>query len=230
VEPPLPRPPLDYNARVFDRPVLILLAVALIARALTTTAHAVDGREIEARAAYAAGRYQEAVELYSKLYASTLHPTYLRNIGRCYQNLEEPHLAIKSYQEYLRKASVTPTERREVEGFITEMEALKKRQAQAATPAPAPTVPAPPSRAPPSPGPAVVATPSASSARPSSSGVDLARQAPETEAPSSSPFYARWWFWTVVGVVVAGGGAAIFLTRGGGDPSTDYGPYSPAWR
>jgi tetratricopeptide (TPR) repeat protein len=223
---------------VFARPVLILLAVVLLARALTATAHA-DSSEIEARKAYAAGHYKEAVDLYSNLYAATLHPTYLRNIGRCYQNLEEPQLAIKSYQEYLRKkANVTAAERREIEGFIAEMEALKTRQTAAATPTPTPMVPAPAAPAapavpapPPAPRSAIVATPSPSGAQSSSSSIDLAARAPEPEAPST-PFYTRWWFWTLVGLAVAGGGAAVFLTRDGdgGGPSTDYGPYSPMWQ
>lgn len=214
----------------------MLLAVAFIATALTATAHAEDTQEIEARKAYAAGRYKEAIDLYSNLYASTLHPTYLRNIGRCYQNLEEPQLAITSYQEYLRKANVTPAARREVEGFIAEMEALKKRQAAASTPAPTPMVPAPPAPAvsapaAPAPSSTIVAAPSPSVARSSSSSVDLAARAPEPEAPST-PFYTRWWFWTLVGLAVAGGGAAVYLTRSGdgGGPSTDYGPYSPIWQ
>jgi hypothetical protein len=227
--------PLDYNAPVFARPVFMLLAVALIATAPTATAHAEDTRELEARKAYAAGRYKEAIDLYSNLYAATLHPTYLRNIGRCYQNLEEPQLAIKSYQEYLRKANVTAAQRREVEGFIAEMEALKKRQGEAAAPAPTPMAPAPPAPALPAPAaPAasstIVATPAPPVARSSSSSVDLAARAPEPDAPST-PFYTRWWFWTLVGLAVAGGAAAVYLTRGGDSgPSTDYGPYAPTWQ
>jgi hypothetical protein len=227
---------LDYNAPVFARPVLILLIVGLVATALIGTAHAVDTREIEARKAYAAGRYKEAVDLYSNLYASTLHPTYLRNIGRCYQNLEDAQLAIQSYREYLRKANVTAAERREVEGFIAEMEALKKRQELAAAPAattmtptappdavPAPAAPAPSAAAPATPSPSPSLAPS------SSSSVDLTARSPEPDPPST-PLYTRWWFWTVVGLAVAGGGAALYLTRDGSGPSTDYGPYSPEWK
>jgi hypothetical protein len=222
--------PLDYNAPVFARPVLILLIVGLVATALIGTAHAVDTREIEARKAYAAGRYKEAVDLYSNLYASTLHPTYLRNIGRCYQNLEDAQLAIQSYREYLRKASVTAAERREVEGFIAEMEALKKRQELAAAPATT-MAPAPPpdTVSATAPSPAASATPSPSLAPSSSSSVDLTARSPEPDPPST-PLYTRWWFWTVVGLAVAGGGAALYLTRNGSGPSTDYGPYSPEWK
>jgi hypothetical protein len=49
-----------------------------------------DKREIKAREAFAQGHYEEALDLFAKLYAEKLHPTYLRNIGRCYQNLKMP--------------------------------------------------------------------------------------------------------------------------------------------
>jgi hypothetical protein len=225
--------PFDYSAAVLARSVAVLLAVAFIAAAPTATAQSADTREVEARKAYAAGRYKDAVEIYSNLYATTLHPTYLRNIGRCYQNLEEPQLAIKSYQEYLRKGSVPPVERREIDGFIAEMEALKRQQAAStpgpAPPAPAPPAPAMPAAAAPAPYSAVEDTPVPSAAQSSSSSATLAARAPEPE-PASTPFYTRWWFWTVLGLVVAGGAAAFFLTRSDGGPSTDYGPYTPTWK
>src|SRR5207248_1136716 len=91
--------------------------------------------EMQAREAYAAGNYQEALNLYAKLYAETLHPTYLRNIGRCHQNLGEPEKAIASFREYLRKARELSTdERAEVEGFIHEMEDLQAKQSRAESP------------------------------------------------------------------------------------------------
>jgi hypothetical protein len=227
---------------VFTRPVVILLTVTLAAAAVTATAYAVDGRELDARQAYAAGRYQEAIDLYSKLYAATLHPTYLRNIGRCYQNLEEPSKAIKSYQEYLRKASVTAAERREVEGFIAEMEALRDRQVRAAASAPATTAPAvpavppapasPPAAAVATPAPAVAPAPGPTLARTPAPGADLTESAAAPSA-ASPPFYTRWWFWTAVGVAVAAGGAAFLLSRGdraAAGPTTDYGPYAPEWK
>jgi tetratricopeptide (TPR) repeat protein len=196
---------------VFARSVVLFLALTLTAAAAAApAAHAPDDRELKAREAYAAGRYQEAVDLFSKLYAQTLHPTYLRNIGRCYQNLEQPDKAIKSYQEYLRKAKVSADERREVQGFITEMEALKQRQ-QAA--------PAPPARS----APAVALAPAPSPS------ADLAARAPGPVS-ASPPFYRRWWFWAGVGVVAAGVVAAALLARKDAGPSTDFGPYTPAWK
>jgi hypothetical protein len=97
-----------------------------------------DDTEVRARELFGVGKYAEALALYGKLYAATAHPTYLRNIGRCYQNLGEPDKAISSFHEYLRQATnVTPEQRSQVEGYIREMEALKaKRDA-----APAPVAP-----------------------------------------------------------------------------------------
>src|SRR5512140_2433162 len=74
-------------------------------------------QEMQARAAFAAGRYAEALDIFANLYAETLHPTYLRNIGRCYMNMDQPDKAGTSFREYLRKAKdLTPEERQEVEG------------------------------------------------------------------------------------------------------------------
>ena len=67
-----------------------------------------DKREIQARESFAAGRYQDALDMFVKLYAEKVHPNYLRNIGRCYQNLGEPDKAISSFREYLRQGLEPP--------------------------------------------------------------------------------------------------------------------------
>ena len=176
----------------------ILLALSLISVGIVPTpAYAAkekatkekkDPREMQAREAFAAGSYKEALDIYTKLYAEKLHPTYLRNIGRCYQNLHEPDRAISSFREYLRKSKNMPAdERAEVEGYIKEMEDLQKQNAEAAKPAPQPL----PVAAPP-------VTPVAQPA------VYVQQPAP-APAPAPAPFYKRAWFWGVVaGVVVAG--------------------------
>jgi tetratricopeptide (TPR) repeat protein len=95
-----------------------------------------DQREIGARQLFAVGKYAEALEIYGKLYAETTHPTYLRNIGRCYQNLGEPDRAISSFREYLRQArDLSPDQRQVVEGYMAEMESLKRQQASERAPA-----------------------------------------------------------------------------------------------
>src|SRR4051812_1973988 len=105
--------------------VAVLSVVMSALLAPSAWAAATDKREMRAREAYAAGQYKEALDLYVKLYAEKLHPTYLRNIGRCYQLLGDPDKAINSFHEYLHKAGkLTTSERAEVEGYIHDMEAL----------------------------------------------------------------------------------------------------------
>jgi hypothetical protein len=158
-----------------------------------------DPREIEARQDFVEGRYQQALDLFARLYAETLHPNYLRNIGRCYQNLKQPDSAITNFRDYLRKAKqISPAERQEIEGYIQEMEALKAQREREAKAQPA-TEPAP-------------VTPLPAAPPPASSGAANVITATPAEAPAAeqpSPFYGRWWFWAIVGSAVAiGVGAA----------------------
>src|SRR5450432_430596 len=83
--------------------------------------------DLKARTLFAAGDYHAALDIYAGLSAKTLHPTYLRNVGRCYQNLGEPDRAIGSFKEYLRKAEGLEAKgRAEINGYIKEMEELKR--------------------------------------------------------------------------------------------------------
>lgn len=147
-----------------------------------------------AKSLFAAGKYEEAIELLGQLYADTGNPVYLRNVGRCYQRLRLPEKAIASFEEYLlRGKDVSAAERDEVRGFIREMEDLKRQQAAPAAaapvpqptpvpqppPAPAESAPAPaqplpadtaPPPAPPTPAPAVVASAPADSSTRGSTG------------------------------------------------------------
>jgi len=88
-------------------------------------------RETEARKAFAMGAYREALELFAALYADDLHPNYLHNIGRCYQNLGEWDRALASFQDYLRKSPDLSVEaRHSVEGYIAELKAQLQKEAQ----------------------------------------------------------------------------------------------------
>lgn len=183
---------------------LIVIAALLVPLALAHAApRKVDPREVEAREAFGAGRYQEALDLYVKLFGEQLHPNYLRNIGRCYQNLGEPDRAISSFREYLRKAkNVSAEERGEIDGYIAEMEELKRTRAAAAA---KPPDPAPPISAPPKP---VV--------EPASQPV-LVTTAPPAAEPT--PLLKRWGFWAVVGGVLAAGAVGAYVvTRAPADP------------
>jgi tetratricopeptide (TPR) repeat protein len=191
--------------------VAAFIALVMALAAISATA-ATDARELKAREDFAAGRYQEALELFAKLYAESLHPNYLRNIGRCYQNLGEPDRAINSFRDYLRKAkTISHEERKEVEGYISEMEALKREKESAASSATATAAAAP---APPPPTATQPVTPivSESAKAPgANANVSVVLTAPPPPPPpaESPPVYERWWFWAIIGGAIAGGlGAA----------------------
>jgi hypothetical protein len=148
----------------------------------------VSPQELQARADFAAGRYAEALDAFAKLYAETLHPTYLRNVGRCYQNMNQYERAASSFRDYLRKAKdLSADERKEVEGFIDDMDRAKKKEQEDAAAA---ALAAKPVVAPPPPA-ATLVTPPA--------------PPPPAPAPGPAPFYTKAWFWGVVGGVVAAG-------------------------
>ena len=181
--------------------VVTCVALALLcARAGAAT----DPREIKAREDFVGGRYQEALDLFAKLYAETLHPNYLRNIGRCYQNLGEPDRAISSFRDYLRKGKdISSAEHAEIDGYIAEMEALKRQRAEANESPPAAQHPAP-----------VVPLPSEGSSGSSSATaapvvIVEPAPAPAPESEAHTPVYGHWWFWALIaGAVAAGVGVA----------------------
>jgi tetratricopeptide (TPR) repeat protein len=169
--------------------------VLLVAFVSPLPAAAEDGAELKARTHFAASEYKEALAIYARLYAETLHPTYLRNIGRCHQNLGDPDKAISSFREYLRKAKDLPTDQRaEIEGYIAEMEQLKQSRAAAA--APKATAPPPAAES----GPVLLGPPT------------VTERAPP-DAAEPGPFYTRLWFWGVVAGVAAAGVTAALLLR-----------------
>ena len=160
----------------------------------------VDKREVEARQAFAAGQYQEALDLYAQLYADSVHPTYLRNIGRCYQNLQQPDKAINAFRDYLRQAKeLSPAEKGEIDGYIAEMEALKTRQEAAQASASSGAAASPTDQPPVKP----MVPPVAPNAVTTNS-LQLSNQVPAPPA-QQTPFYKKGWFWGVVGVAVVGG-------------------------
>jgi tetratricopeptide (TPR) repeat protein len=167
------------------RPISICVALAGLLLAAPLRA-ADDPREVEGRAQFAKGEYQKALDLYATLFAETNDPLFLRNIGRCYQKLRMPDKAIEAFHEYVRRSPrLKPSEQTEIDGFIKEMEELKRAQEKTSPPPPPPDLRAreplpPPASAPPS---AVVS---------------------ELPPPEAQPVYTRWWFWTAAAVVAAG--------------------------
>jgi hypothetical protein len=124
--------------------ISLSLAASMATRAIAQTSRpapaGAEDREAKARELFALGKYEDALAIYGKLYAESPHPTYLRNIGRCYQNLRKPDEAISSFEEYLRQSQNLPAEQRSlVERYIRDMRELKAKQAaEAANPAPPP--------------------------------------------------------------------------------------------
>jgi len=192
----------------------LVVAAPLVAPPAAHAAKADNATEMKAREAFAAGRYDEALELFAKLYAQTLHPVYLRNIGRCHQKMRQPDKAIDKFNEYLAKEKkISADERKEIEGYIKEMETLRDEQARAATPPPPnnppPPVtpitnnpPPPPNYYPPPPPPHGTA-----------SGTLVAQPPPPQQ--EETPVYKKWWFWAGIGAAVVVVGGVVFLsTRG----------------
>jgi len=212
--------PRSVKARALLASVLLVVAVSVVpaapARAET------DKREVKARQLFAVGKYAEALEIFGNLYAETLHPTYLRNVGRCYQNLGEPDKAISSFSEYLRQfKNITPAQREQVEGYVREMEELKRKRQKEAEAREAPSEPkgdagkkgAPPKLAAPDPD----ASPRTRASKPLVAGADpdaqVTRKAKGGDDKESSPFYTRWWFWTAAAALIGGGVATVVLLR-----------------
>jgi len=171
--------------------------------------------ELKAREAFAAGRYEDALNLFAKLYAETLHPVYLRNIGRCHQKLRQPDQAIDKFNEYLSKEKkISADERKEIDGYIKEMEALRDEQARQKAPPPPANPPPPVTPLNPPPPTYVNNAPPPTN---TTSATLVSQPAPAEEAP----IYKKWWFWTGIGVVVAGGVVAAILLSSGGTTRPD---------
>jgi tetratricopeptide (TPR) repeat protein len=182
------------------RVTALVIAVALALGAARVSA-ATDARELKAREDFAAGRFQDALDIFARLYAESLHPNYLRNIARCYQKLGQPDRAIDSFRDYLQKAKgVTPDEKKEIDGYIKEMEDLKREKAAAAPPAAAPT-PLP-------------AAPEPASPATSGAAAVVVNNPPAESAPAEKPIYTKWWFWTLIGGAAIAAGVGIAAATG----------------
>jgi hypothetical protein len=206
----------------------VCLFTFVLTLAVTGQAHAADHQanqlEMKARESFAAGRYDEALQTFAKLYAETLHPVYLRNIGRCHQKMREPQKAIDAFQDYLAKTKsgkekIAADERAEIDGYIKEMTALRDEQARAPATPPTPPPPVTPLQAPTptgtlpaAPPPSEPNAPNAPTANPPAAMLTATAPPPSDE---HHLIYTRWWFWTVIGVVVLGGVATTVALSSG---------------
>ena len=227
----------------------MLGAVLVMVLAFAGSAHADHATEMKARESFAAGRYDEALQSFAKLYAETLNPIYLRNIGRCQQKLKQPDKAIDAFHDYLIKGGkkISADEKAEINGYIKEMEALRDEQASKQQAPPpvvvAPVAPVQPIQPPQPEGPPPGYTAQPAGAYPGSQGPPgypppeggqqqpggaLVTQAPPPEQASSGPVYSKWWFWTIIGAVVVGGVVtAVVLSSGTSKPACPAGVICP---
>jgi len=201
----------------------VLLALAFTSA--VPVAYAAKGSdntaELKAREAFAAGRYDEALDLFAKLYAQTLHPVYLRNIGRCHQKMHQPEMAIDKFNEYLAKdKKISAEERKEIEGYIKEMEALREEQAKQKAPPPAmpPPVVTP-----------MGAPPAANLQAPPPTTTTSATLVAQPTAPDEAPVYKKWWFWTGIGAAVAAGVVVAIVVSSGGTTRPDCPSDAKCW-
>lgn len=165
---------------------VLTVGVVLLLCAAASSARAEDEREIQARVHFAAGRYSEAVELFARLYAENADPLFLRNIGRCYQMMEKPDEAIRSFRSYLDKnRKIAAKDRKEVEGFIKQMEELKAARAAGTAPAKAPPPAEPPKAVVTTPPPA--ATPPVATPEPQKAPEPKAAREPEVKQAEPLP-------------------------------------------
>ena len=182
-------------------------------------AHADRATEMKAREAFASGRYDDALNLFAKLYAETLHPVYLRNIGRCHQKLHQPEQAIDKFNEYLvKEKKISADERKEIDGYIKEMEAMQEEQAKHATPPPPANPPPPVTPIQPTSPTSPTPPPNYYAAQPppptTTTSATLVSQPPPAE--EGAPIYKKWWFWTGIGVAAVVAGVVIYAVSQGG--------------
>lgn len=185
-----------------------LAVVCLLNFAPSWAAAADKAAEVKARRAFVSGDFKAALALYEELYAETLHPTYLRNIGRCHQKLGNHARGIEFLQQYLKKGkNVDQQERAEVEGYVAEMEKARAESARAEAPNPTPAT-EPPKKA----APASTPSPPDLSPKPAEPPAGaIGRPAPADEPP----VWKRGWFWGVAAVVVGGAVTAVLLAGRG---------------
>jgi tetratricopeptide (TPR) repeat protein len=200
------------NMRAVRLGIAMALVVGLLAVLPAATSMAAgDPREVKGRALFAKGEYQGALEIFAALFAEKGDPIYLRNVGRCYQKLQEPGKAIDSFKEYLRRSPrLKASEREEIRGFIREMEELKaeQRKSEPVAPPVEPIKPPPAEHAHDRP-PRVVKDDGSGGSQPpviSKPGEPGGGAAPESES-----VFKKWWFWTAVGAVLVGGTVATIV-------------------
>jgi hypothetical protein len=161
---------------------------------------------------YRLGRFEDALQAYSRAYELFNAPALLFNIGQCHKNLQNHERAIFFFEGYLREET-DPEKRALAEELIAVSRGQLARQRieppKSDPVGAAPRADAGAPAAPPPPTTAVTVAPDPASTAPvfvTSPALD--------EGPTpieERPLYRTWWFWTAIGVGAAVvTGAAIY--------------------
>jgi tetratricopeptide (TPR) repeat protein len=163
---------------------------------------------------YELGRFEKALEGYTRAYELVPAPALLFNLGQCHRNLKNYDRAIFFFQGYLREQANLSRDQRELtEDLITECKAELERQniaaAAAVASSPPPLSTTPPQLSLPPPRLAAASMPSSSLV---SREADRSREQEHT--PRERSIVHRWWFWTAIGgaAAVAAGAVAYYAT------------------
>ena len=212
---------------------LVMVSVLLCAAALPALAAPVPAApgpavgspeaEVEAKRLYGdatksfqLGEFGPAIEGYKAAYKLVPKPFFIYNIAQAYRLMGDFKQALFFYRSFLN-ALPDATNRAEVEGRITDLEAQLAKQAETQTTPP--NGPANPDNPP-------VKIPGPDAAAATTSGNDTA---PPADVPTDSgkkPIYKKWWFWAGIGAVAIGATVAVVAaTSGGGnsEPSSSLG-------
>lgn len=152
------------------------------------------------KAAYQAGKYQDALSFFEQSHARSGRPELLFNIGQAAERVRQDQKALEMFRAYLTQVP-DAANRVEVEARIKQLEQWVAEQDKAAAPLAPIAI-------------AIAPTPA-----------ETAEQAPSaphepayTEADSkSAPVTEKWWFWTGIGAVVLGGTAVALAVALSGD-------------
>ncbi|MEJ7600111.1 MAG: tetratricopeptide repeat protein [Kofleriaceae bacterium] len=154
------------------------------------------------------GRFEQALEQYTKAYELFPVPALLFNLGQCHRSLRQWERAIFFFKGYLREAPNAPN-RAIVEDLIRENELAAREEAAARTAEESAARAAAQEQVKLE---AQRRNEERLRAEKETRTDDAVRDARKT--PERAPLYRKWWFWTAVGgAALATGGTAYYFSR-----------------
>lgn len=162
---------------------------------------------------YRLGRFEEALQSYSRAYELFRAPALLFNIGQCHKNLQHHERAIFFFEGYLREEANAEKRALAQELIAASRAQLERERSEPPRIEPTPSAVAPPVEPRPvvAPPPPPVAVTEAPAPPPAAPVLVTAPETPEDQPADERPLHRTWWFWAAVGGVAAvATGAAIY--------------------